>query len=280
VTLLGLMLIDKPTQQILIVAAAVLLAMGLWLMLPRGTVRGQALGVVLSAVALGLFAPQFGLLDNWVSDAVFFVMAGVTLVSAVGAVTMRSPVYCAIWFALTLLGTAGLFFFQGAQFLGVATIVVYAGAILVTFLFVLMLANPEGHALYDRLSWEAGISAGTGALLVGLLTWTITESALAPRLSPAAAAADSPQAQTATLAAERNHDILAANHVEKLGGNLFSKYLLAVEVAGTLLLVALVGAVAIAAHGESTRGESSKEEPAAGPSASARAAQTEGPAHG
>src|SRR5207237_4093976 len=104
------------------------------------------------------------------------VMAAVTLVSAVGAVTMRSPVYCAIWFAMTLLGTAGLFFFQGAQFLGVATIVVYAGAILVTMLFVLMLANQEGHALYDRISWEAGISATAGALLVGLLTWTTAET--------------------------------------------------------------------------------------------------------
>ena len=71
------------------------------------------------------------------------------------AVTFRNPVYCAIWFALSLLGTAGLFLFQGAQFLGVATVVVYAGAILVTFLFVLMLAQPAGSAFYDRLSWDA-----------------------------------------------------------------------------------------------------------------------------
>ena len=63
--------------------------------------------------------------------------------------------YCAIWFALTLVGTAGIFMLQGAQFLGVATIVVYAGAILVTFLFVLMLAQPGGDAFYDRVSWEA-----------------------------------------------------------------------------------------------------------------------------
>ena len=61
--------------------------------------------------------------------------------------------------ALSLLGTAGLFLFQGAQFLAVATIVVYAGAILVTFLFVLMLAQPEGQASYDRVSWEALLSA-------------------------------------------------------------------------------------------------------------------------
>ena len=73
--------------------------------------------------------------------------------------------YCAVWFALSLLGTAGLFLFQGAQFLGVATIVVYAGAILVTFLFVLMLAQPTGRAYYDRLCWEPLVSAVTGAVL-------------------------------------------------------------------------------------------------------------------
>ena len=55
---------------------------------------------------------------------------------------------------------------QGAQFLAVATVVVYAGAILVTFLFVLMLAQPEGRTYYDRLSWEALVSSATGAGIV------------------------------------------------------------------------------------------------------------------
>ena len=104
--------------------ASLLLGLGLWMLLPRGSTRGKAFGLVLTTAAMGLFAYKLFPLDDLVSDAVFYVMAAVTLVSAVGAVTMRSPVYCAIWFALTLLGTAGLFFFQGAQFLGVATIVV------------------------------------------------------------------------------------------------------------------------------------------------------------
>ncbi len=60
---------------------------------------------------------------------------------------MRDLVCC------SLLGTAGLFLFQGAQFLSIATVAVYAGAIVVTFLFVLMLAQPEGHAFYDRIGW-------------------------------------------------------------------------------------------------------------------------------
>ena len=98
---------------------------------------------------------------------------GVTVISAVGAITFRNPVYCAIWFGLSLLGVAGLFFFAGAQFLAVATVVVYAGAILVTFLFVLMLAQPEGKASYDRVSWEASISAVAGMMIVGVLSISI-----------------------------------------------------------------------------------------------------------
>ncbi len=169
----------------------------------------------------------------------FYVLAGVTVISAVCSVTFRSPVYCAIWFAMSLLGTAGLFLFQGAQFLGVATIVVYAGAILVTFLFVLMLAQPEGDAFYDRISWEGLLAACTGALLVGVLTLTLfgvlsnpkpEERPVAPFTSEQLAAG-----------------VLTPDHMARLGGELFSRYLVAVEVAGTLLLVALVGAVAIVA---------------------------------
>lgn len=245
------MTLDKETA--VLIAACVFFAAGMALLLPHGRSWGKAFGLIATTASLGLFATRLHLLDNRVSDAVFYVMAAVTLVSAVGAVTMRSPVYCAIWFALTLLGTAGLFFFQGAQFLGVATIVVYAGAILVTFLFVLMLCNPEGHSLYDRLSWEAGISAGTGALMVGLLSWTTATSLFVDGTKPAEAAKPgdaAPIVLTATPEAQAAN-ILSPRHVEKLGGELFSKHLIAVETAGTLLLVALVGAVAIVAHGRS-----------------------------
>ena len=234
----------------IILIASLLLGLGLWMLLPRGSTRGNAFGLVLATASLGLFAYKLFPLDDLVSDAVFYVMAAVTLVSAVGAVTMRSPVYCAIWFALTLLGTAGLFFFQGAQFLGVATIVVYAGAILVTFLFVLMLCNPEGHSLYDRLSFEAGISAITGAILVGLLTWTTAATVFSDGKAAAAKPAEGPAPVTFNSSYEaQGKSILADNHVERLGMELFTRHLLAVEVAGTLLLVALVGAVAIVAHG-------------------------------
>ena len=195
---------------------------------------------MLVAVGLGLFASQTPSLGTWIRDGVFYILAGITVGAAVATVTFRNPVYSAIWFALSLLGTAGLFLFDGAQFLGVATIVVYAGAILVTFLFVLMLAQPEGQAPYDRVSWAPLLSAASGALVVGLLTLVIAGVFQNPTVE------DRPH--TLATRAELDGEVLADQHMAHLGAQLFSRYLLAVEVAGTLLLVALVGTVAVAAQ--------------------------------
>lgn len=217
-------------------AGTVLTALGLWLLLPRGKQGARAFGAVLTAVGLGLLASRLPGLGEWGDDVVFYLIAGVTVVSAVATVTAASPVYSAIWFALTLLGTAGLFLFQGAQFLGVATIVVYAGAILVTFLFVLMLAHPSGTAFYDRLSWEAPLSAAAGAVMIGILTL-----AMASVFQPASG---SPPESVQTADA-RDRDVLASQHMAHLGRHLFSEHLVSIEIAGTLLLVALVGCIAI-----------------------------------
>ena len=220
--------------------ATLLLAIGTWLSLPRGNSGGRALGAVLVAASLGLFAAQTPSLGSLPADTVFYILAAITVWSAVATVTFRNPVYSAIWFAMSLLGTAGLFLYDGAQFLGVATIVVYAGAILVTFLFVLMLAQPEGQAPYDRVSWGAPLSAFSGALLVGVLTLVLADVFQNP------SADDRPAASHDRAALSK--EVLADQHMAHLGAQLFSHHLLAVEVAGTLLLVALVGCVAVVAQ--------------------------------
>lgn len=239
-----------------IVALATLLgAAGLWLLLPRGRAGGRMAGAVLAAASLGLLASQLSGLGNWLADGIFWVLFGVTVVGGVGAVTFRNPVYCALWFALALLGVSGIFLVIGAQFLAVATLVVYAGAILVTFLFVLMLAQPEGRAPYDRVSSEAMISAAVGAILVGLLTATFTAALQAP-------AAEGRRPITADSEAAMAQNVLAPEQVARLGGELFSKRLLAVEIAGVLLLAALIGASAVVAHARVADG--TPEEPRAG----------------
>jgi NADH-quinone oxidoreductase subunit J len=204
---------------------------GMYLMLPPGGNRRRGAGSVLAILSLGFFCAKLGAgrLDV---VAVFWILASITLISAAATVTSRNPVYCALWFGMTLLGTAGLFLFNGAQFLAVATMVVYAGAILVTFLFVLMLATPTGASVPDRISWEPLLSAATGAVLVGVLTMTLGGLALT---TPATHQA-------------REHVILADAHMAQLGGQLFGRHLVSVEIGGTLLMVALVGATAIVAH--------------------------------
>jgi len=232
-----------------------------FLMLPRGGKRGRRFGMILGLVSTGLFG-WYGLsLGGWVEDLVFYVLAGVTVISAAATITSRSPVYSAVWFAMVLLGTAGLFLYQGAQFLGVATVVVYAGAILVTFLFVLMLAQPGGDAYYDRMSWEPMLSAVAGAVLVGLLTGAVLQSTGTPLVVGTSdnAANDSdvesplelpipPGADQIALRAPGG--VLNTDHVATLGQEMFSRRLIAVQVAGALLLAALVGAVAIVSQGK------------------------------
>jgi NADH-quinone oxidoreductase subunit J len=215
--------------------AALLFAVGMWLMLPGGRLRGRLTGIAMAVAGCGLFGSQIASLAGWGNNGLFAILACVTVGASAAAISLRNPLYCAIWFGMSLVGTAGLFLFQGAEFLAVATIVVYAGAILVTFLFVLMLAQPRGRARYDRVSWDALVSAFCGAFITGVLTVTI------------AAAIRSPELRRPALlsAADRERNVLSPQHTARIGGELFGHYLIAVEVGGVLLLAALVGAAVI-----------------------------------
>jgi NADH-quinone oxidoreductase subunit J len=243
----------------LILLGAILAGVGLWGLLPGATVRARLLGAVLAAAGLGLVAAQVPGVGGWIDQSLFSLLAVVAVGSAAGAISLRNPVYAAIWFGMSLVATAGLLLFQGAQFLAVATIIVYAGAILVTFLFVLMLAEPSGRAPYDRQAWEGLVSALSGALLVGILSLTVARVLADPAevVSP-----------TSVPVTDRDPDngILAEDHVRQIGQVLFDLpqstgpnrapkpgYLIAVEAAGVLLLSALVGAAAIVGRARTPR---------------------------
>jgi NADH:ubiquinone oxidoreductase subunit 6 (subunit J) len=310
----------------LLVVGTVLGAIGLICLLPPSRRDLRAAGAIFFALALGFYGYAVAIAtptpgeESVIAWVVFILLALTTVGSALAMITSRSAVYSAIWFALTLLATGGLFLYQGAQFLGVATVTVYAGAIVVTFLFVIMLAQPDGHAAYDRISWgwfakpAAALAAATlmGAVLYGLhgaetggtrelvgravddlaktnepLPFTSAQIVKANLVGPdersklqmqlRSDAADvtlskADAVRLATAVSERRgmttppriellpalaapHDTLAGNHMAHLGGYLFSRHLIAVEVAGTLLLAALVGAIAMLSQGASTRHE-------------------------
>jgi NADH-quinone oxidoreductase subunit J len=216
--------------------ATLLGGFGLWWMLPGSTQRIKALGAFLAILAGALFFSVLPISGLQFEALLFSVFAAITLAAGAATITSRSPVYCAIWFAFMLLGVAGLFLLNGAQFLGVATIAVYAGAIVVTFLFVLMLAQPEGHSFYDRISWgkvPSLFSCLAGVGLAAIMVWAISTT---------------PLDQLGGAMAE-NKKVLNPNHVAHLGGQLFTRHLVAVQAAAALLMAALVGAVAMASHG-------------------------------
>jgi NADH-quinone oxidoreductase subunit J len=247
-----------PSPGVILAGAVTAAAASLWLLLPRGAESRPArwLGGLLGAAAIAGFVLTGRRLGGIGEEAVFLIVSLVAVISGAATIVSRSPVYSAIWFALALAGVSGVLLVLGAQFLGVATIVVYAGAILVMFLFVLMLAQPAGLAPYDRVSNEPLLSAIAGATLLGLLTLSIGRLSADPSCcqmpsKAAALAADPSATRGAAIDAPTAADPLAADQVARLGGELFGRHLLAVEAAGVLLLVALVGSIAVVSrHGD------------------------------
>ena len=109
--------------------------------------------------------------DSTLTETILFSLFSIfsiaALASAVMMITNRNPVYAALWFALVTLSTCGLFLLQSAPFLAAATIIVYAGAIVVTFVFVMMLAQQSGATIYDQRSRQPLLATITAFILLG-----------------------------------------------------------------------------------------------------------------
>jgi NADH-quinone oxidoreductase subunit J len=159
----------------------------------------------------------------------FLIFAVVSVAAALLVITQRSPLYAALFLALTLCAQAGLFTLLGAFFVGVIQVLIYAGAILILFLFVIMSLNPEETTVIPRRVDLRVASGFIGGLLVLLLLYALSRS------RPASA-------PMSTGAAE------GAGHVELLGEELFSTYLVPFEIGTVLLLVSILGAVVLAAR--------------------------------
>jgi NADH:ubiquinone oxidoreductase subunit 6 (subunit J) len=322
---------------------ALLGAAAVYFLLPR--IRGGSLlwGCGLGAIALvlaGVFAVRIS--AALPETILFYAFSAVALVAGTLLITHHNPVYAALAFALVVLSTCGLFLLLAAPFLMAATVIIYAGAIIVTFLFVIMLAQQAGLSSADLRSREPFLASVAGFILLGAILcvlWrTYDTASLGPYLSKLQKAADAkseneiqqaldgePAAflksfftavegkprhgklSAAILTAEelvntkpmdmaqvtaklnRIHELgaglqmmqgslvpagdkplstfsgIPANHppsppkpgvrpaqrlpaenVASLGRSLFSDYLITTELAGTLLLVATIGAIAIA----------------------------------
>jgi len=149
----------------------------LYILLPRPKTMSRWLGAALGAAAMVLAALfLMRAAGPRVETILFFCFAGLAIVGAAAMITQHNPARAAIAFALVILSTSGLFLLNAAPFLMVGTIIVYAGAIIVTFLFVLMLAQPQGYSDADSRSREPLLATVAGFFLLATLLLVLRQS--------------------------------------------------------------------------------------------------------
>jgi NADH-quinone oxidoreductase subunit J len=156
----------------------------------------------------------------------FYMLSGLAVLGGMLVITRRNPVHSALALILTLLAQAGLYLMLYAPFVAGVQVILYAGGIMVLFLFVIMLVNVSQVQKEEQFNkqWLAGIVA---AFALGvLLVWVYTQG---KTLFPLEAAELPEQLNT-----------------QQVGGLLYSNYMFAFEIASLLLLVAIIGAVVMA----------------------------------
>ena len=157
-------------------------------------------------------------------ETVLFILFGaIAVCGAIMVVTRKHPMASALYLILTLFAVAALFVLRQAHFLAAIQVIIYAGAVVVLFVFVIMLINvPEDHLPVERATTVRVL----GVLAAGF--FVLESAVLARRYSMPAG----PAAEVGT--------------VETVGRALFTDYLLAFEITSVLLLAAVIGAIALA----------------------------------
>lgn len=160
-----------------------------------------------------------------------YILGGLTIGSALMVILSKHPVRSVLFLVITFFFISGHFLLMNAQFLAIVNIIVYAGAIMVLFLFVLMLLNlnKESEPLLKPASQITAVI--TGGLFLLVLLAALTETVMPPM-----------NESTAQRIVEVNNEGL----VQNLGHLLFSKYVVPFEVSSILFIAAMVGAVLLA----------------------------------
>lgn len=233
-------------------ALCVVAGVATWLMLPRPS-GSKTPGYIGSGLALIAFATLALILLNWaavgsgLTTVYFWLFAFIALAASVRVITHPQPVYSSLYFVLTVFASAGLFILMWAEFLAMALVIIYAGAILVTYTFVIMLASEaSGEGVVSKLAGKRGtpepmehdvtprspvLACFAGFVTMGALLSVILDKAT-------------------TL---QSHGPLMPNDaarvsggIQQLGVYLFTQQAIALELAGLILTLAMVGAMMIA----------------------------------
>jgi len=167
-----------------------------------------------------------------VTDTVFWIFGVIAMGSALLCITRKNPIASALWLVVTLFALAALFVLLDAQFIAVLQVLVYAGAIMVLFLFVIMLLNLGRPGPSDI---KGPLGLGVAVLLAAALLFLLqplTQTTLRSAITLPPGSVPALQQQQGIVGAVANP--------------LFSAYLIPFEIASVLLLAAIVGAVVLA----------------------------------
>lgn len=166
------------------------------------------------------------------TTVLFWFFSGTSIGAALVCVTRRSPVASALWLVLSMFALAGIYVLLDAQFIAAVQVMVYAGAIMVLFLFVIMLLNLGHETSTDMLGWPGRIFGGLLATVLVAELWVIRNLVPAAELRL-------PEGAMGIAADE-------SGVVQMIGLPLFQRYIVPFEVTGVLLLAATAGAIVLA----------------------------------
>ena len=160
------------------------------------------------------------------ADFLFYLFALITVLGAGSVILSRNPVNAAMLLILSFVGTASLFVMLGAYFLAAVQLAVYAGAVVVLFLFIIMLLNVDAAREFkpNVLAWAAGLIAGI-ILILGVVQVTR-------------------RGENFTMTTLGELDKIGAT-TKSFGAELFTTYMLPFQLAGILLLIAMLGVIFI-----------------------------------
>jgi NADH:ubiquinone oxidoreductase subunit 6 (subunit J) len=196
-------------------------AFAVYLLLPRPRPYPAWWGAGLGTVALalgGVWIVRVGALTAEV--VLFYCFSGIAILAGGLLLMQKNPARAALSFALVVLASCGLFLLLGAPFLTAATVIIYAGAIVVTFLFVLMLAQQEGPSDADWRSREPLLVTLTGFVLLGAILYVLQVCTgtheIDVLLARTQKALDQPTIEQMAEAAEADNQLLFNRFVEVL----------------------------------------------------------------
>jgi NADH-quinone oxidoreductase subunit J len=161
-----------------------------------------------------------------VSTAIFFLFAGLAIACAVSMVYHKNPIYSAISLVGVFLALSCIYVMLAAPFIAAVQILIYAGAIMVLVVFVIMLLNLDDDQPHNRLRYLYALGGGLGAVLLAQTFFIFYAVMRAPNV---------PSDQSLTAGESLN-----------IGQAMYTEYLLPVEIVGVLLLMALIGGVMLA----------------------------------